>query len=139
MKRLLFDTNIILDVLQDREPHVEPSAAVWSVVERGEAEGAVSAHSITTIHYLIRKEIGNAKARSIILKVLKVFEIAAVNRDVIDQAFQYHCPDFEDAVTAAAAQAASCDYVVTRDPKGFRGSPLRCITPEAAIPLLQKQ
>jgi hypothetical protein len=47
-----------------------------------------------------------------------------------------HAPDFEDSVTAAAAELAGCDLIVTRDPKGFRGSPVRALAPEAAAPLL---
>jgi predicted nucleic acid-binding protein len=137
MKRVLFDTNIILDVLLDRKPHAEASASIWAVVEQGTAEGALAAHAVTTLHYLIRKETGNAKAKTIIAKILQVLELAAVNRDVIDEALKYTCPDFEDAVTAAAARAAGCEYIVTRDPKGFRGSPLRCLTPEAALPILR--
>jgi hypothetical protein len=46
--------------------------------------------------------------------------------------------DFEDAVTAAAAQQAACDFIVTRDPKGFRRSPVRHLPPEALLPLLEQ-
>ena len=137
MKRVLFDTNIILDVLFEREPHFEASASVWALVEQGKIEGALSAHAVTTLHYLTRKETGAAKAKSVVSMILQVFEVAAVNRDVIDEALKYTCPDFEDALTASAARGAGCEYVITRDPKGFRGSPLRCLTPEAAIPLLR--
>jgi len=35
MKRILFDTNVVLDVLLDRQPHVEASAAAWAAVETG--------------------------------------------------------------------------------------------------------
>ncbi len=55
---------------------------------------------------------------------------------VIHEAVQLRCPDFEDAVTAAAARNANCDYILTRDPKGFRGSPVRPVTPEEALPLM---
>jgi len=55
---------------------------------------------------------------------------------VIQQALAFSLPDFEDSVTAAAAQLASCDFIITRDPKGFRGSPIRSFAPEAAVPLL---
>jgi predicted nucleic acid-binding protein len=137
MKRVLFDTNIVLDVLFEREPHFETSASVWALVEQGTIEGALSAHAVTTLHYLTRKETGSAKAKSVISMILQVFEVAAVNRDVINEALKYTCPDFEDAVTAAAARAAGCEYVITRDPKGFRGSHVRCLTPEAALPLLR--
>ena len=138
MKRLLFDTNILLDVLLDRQPHAEASSLAWTAIEQGTAEGAVAAHALTTIHYFLHKELGNAKAKNIITKILQVFELAAINRDVIDEAIKYPCSDFEDAVTAAAARAAGCDYIVTRDAKGFRGTPLRCLTPGATIPLFRK-
>jgi len=135
MKRILFDVNVVLDVLLDRKPDAEASAGAWVAVETGMAEGFLAAHAVTTIHYLVRKEIGAAKAKGIISAILRVFGIAAVNSAVIQEALQLSCPDFEDAVTAAAARLASCDYIVTRDPKGFRGSPVRPLPPEAVIPL----
>jgi predicted nucleic acid-binding protein len=136
MRRLLFDINVVLDVLLDRKPHVEASAAAWATVETGVAEGLLAAHAVTTIHYLLRKEMGAAKARRIISTILKVFRVAAVDGAVIEEALQLSFPDFEDAVTAAAARLADCDYIVTRDPKGFRASPVRSLTPEAVTPLL---
>lgn len=138
MKRILFDTNVILDVLLDRKPHADASAAVWSSVETGVLEGMLSAHAVTTIHYLVRRERGAAKATRTIHAILKVFGIAAVDAGVIHEALQLSLSDFEDAVTAAAARSAGCECIVTRDPRGFRASPVRCLTPEAVIPLLEK-
>jgi predicted nucleic acid-binding protein len=137
MRRVLFDTNVVLDVLLDRQPYAEASAAVWSAVETGTAEGILAAHAVTTIHYLIRKEKGNARARRIVSAILRVFGVAAVDGAVAREALLLPCPDFEDAVTAAAARLAGCECIVTRDPKGFRGSPVRALTPEAVLPLLQ--
>jgi predicted nucleic acid-binding protein len=136
MKIILFDTNVVLDVLLNRQPHAEASAAVWAAVETGRAEGMLSAHAITTIHYLVHRETGTTKARRIVTSLLRVFGIATVDATVIHEALQLPFSDFEDAVTAAAARLAGCDYIVTRDPKGFRGSPVRTLTPEAISPLL---
>src|SRR6202041_3387101 len=58
MTRILFDTNVVLDVLLDRQPQVDASAAAWAAVETGVSEGLLAAHAVTTIHYLIRKEMG---------------------------------------------------------------------------------
>jgi predicted nucleic acid-binding protein len=138
MKRILFDTDVVLDVLLDRQPYVEASAAVWSAVEAGLSEGLLAAHAVTTIHYLVRKETGDVKTRRIMSAILRVFGVAAVNGSVVQEALQMHLSDFEDAVTAAAARLAGCESIVTRDPKRFRGSPVRALTPEAAIPLLHK-
>lgn len=139
MKRVLFDINVVLDVLLDRKPYVEASAAAWAVVETGISEGLLAAHSITTIHYLVRKEMGSVKARRIISAILRVFGVAAVDGAVVQEALQLSFSDFEDAVTAAAARSAGCECIVTRDPRRFRGSPVRALTPEAVMPLLGRK
>jgi predicted nucleic acid-binding protein len=136
MRRVLLDTNVVLDVLLDRQPYAEASALVWAAVEAGVAEGLLAAHAVTTIHYLVRKEKGNVKARRIVSAILRVFTVAAVDSAVVQEALELSCPDFEDAITAAAARSAGCECIVTRDPRGCRGSPLRALTPEAVLPLL---
>jgi len=138
MKRILFDTNVVLDVLLDRQPYVEASAAVWAAVEAGASEGMLAAHAVTTIHYLLGKELSSAKARRIVSAILRVFGVAAVDGAVVQEALQLPFSDFEDAVTAAAARLAGCECIVTRDPRGFRGSPVRALKPEAVTPLLRK-
>jgi predicted nucleic acid-binding protein len=136
MTKVLLDTNVILDVLLDRQPHVEASGAVWAIVETGRLPGMISAHAVTTLHYLIRKELGLAKAKRIMGEILNVFAVAAVDGTVIRDALTMPSADFEDSVTAAAAKNAACYCIVTRDPKGFRGSSVLCLTPEAALPIL---
>ena len=137
MIRVLLDVNVILDVLLDRRAHAEASSAVWSAVERGITEGMLAAHSVRTIHYLTRKATGDAKAKRMLSSILQVFAVAAVDGPVIEEALHSTCADFEDAVVAAAARRAGCDYIVTRDPKGFRGSAVRAFAPEGVMPLLR--
>ena len=136
MRKVLIDTNVVLDVLLEREPHVSPSTAVWAAVETGRTQGFLAAHAMTTIHYLIRKELGLVKARRIVSVILRIFSIAGVDGAVIQGALQLSLTDFEDAVTASAANVAGCDFIVTRDAKGFRGSAVRTLTPEQAVALL---
>lgn len=139
MRRILLDTNVVLDILLDRTPWAEASAAVWTAIETGVAEGLLAAHAVTTIHYLLRKEIGNAQARKTVSSILRVLNVAPVDSEVLQHALQLPFSDFEDAVTAAAAHSAGCDCIVTRDPKGFRGSPVRSLTPEAVLPILSHE
>jgi predicted nucleic acid-binding protein len=136
MKKVLVDTNVILDVLRDRQPHAGASAAVWAAIESGSAAGLLAAHAITTIHYLMRRELGNARAKRMIAAMLRVFGVASVDGPAIQLALDLPLSDFEDAVTAAAAQLALCDYIVTGNPKGFRGCGIRALMPEAAVPIL---
>ena len=139
MKRVLFDTNVVLDVLLDRQPYVEASASAWAAVETGASEGMLAAHALTTVYYLVRKERGDFKARRIVSAILRVFRVAAVDEAVVQEALRLGFSDFEDAVTAAAARLAGCECIVTRDPKGFRGSQIRALTPEGVTPLLDKE
>jgi predicted nucleic acid-binding protein len=136
MKHVLIDTNVVLDVLLERKPHVAASAAVWDAVESGGAEGYLTAHAITTIHYLAQKQLGSRRAKRVITSLLQVFEVATVDGSVLRDALQNEAPDFEDAVSEAAAQATGCEAIITRDPKGFRAAGLPVLTPEAAVPLL---
>ncbi|MGD0297472.1 MAG: PIN domain-containing protein [Bryobacteraceae bacterium] len=135
MKKVLIDTNVVLDVLLDRQPHAAGSVAIWAAVETRFAQGLLAAHAITTVHYVMRRELGTARATRTIGTILRVFGVAAVDGPVIQLALGLPVSDFEDAVTAAAAQFAGCDYIVTRDPKGFRGCGVQSLAPEAAATL----
>ena len=132
MKRFLVDTNVVLDVLLERQPHFTASAAVWTAIETAAAEGYLAAHGITTIHYLAQKHLGTHRARRVITTLLQVFRVAPIDDSVLRDALDHAGNDFEDAVTAAAARFSKCDAIVTRDPKGFRAAELPVLTPEAA-------
>lgn len=133
MRRALVDLNVVLDVLLDRAPHVEASAALWALVERREAEGLLAAHSIPTLHYLAARTRGRPFAERCVRDVLEVFGVAPVGQEVLRDALALEWPDYEDAVCATAAAAAGCHLIATRDPRGFRGSPVRALAPEAAV------
>lgn len=135
--RILFDTNIILDVLLNRAPLVAASSLVWNRVEKGPEEGLISAHAVTTIFYIIQRQQGPATAKEIVAWLLQVFGVSSVDRSVLQAALLLPNSDFEDAVTISAAQRSSCDFIVTRDPKGFRGSPVPAFSPEALLPIIR--
>ena len=78
-----------------------PVRLCGSAVETGVAEGMLAAHAMTTIHYLIRKEMGNARSARTVSAILRVFRVAAVDGVVIQQALELPVSDFEDAVTAS--------------------------------------
>jgi predicted nucleic acid-binding protein len=105
-------------------------------VESGRIRGYLPAHAVTTIFYLLRKQVGVEEARKIVGLLLHVFDVAPVNERVLASALTLACPDFEDAVCAAAAHAARCEVVVTRDPKGFLGSVVPALEPDVVLAAL---
>ena len=138
LKRVLVDTNIVMDILLNREPHIAASSAVWAAIETGSVEGLPAAHAVTAIHYLIRIEQGVAKARRTVRAMLRVFGVSSGGciRSPGRPGLTWAGPDFEGSGTAAAAKLAGCDLIVTRDPHDFRGSPVRALMPAVAAPIL---
>jgi predicted nucleic acid-binding protein len=136
VRRLLLDVNLILDVLLNRHPHAEAASAVWTGVEMGAAHGLLSAHAVTTIHYLNMRAVGAKMARATTEALLSVFDVAVVDEAVLRSAAAMGWRDFEDAVTTAAALRARCDAIVTRNPRDFAKASIRVLRPgEAAAAL----
>ncbi len=100
---ILFDTNVVLDVLLDREPFANDAAFLLSKVEQSKISGFLCATTVTTIHYLIAKALGPVEAILHVQSLLSLFTVAPVNRLVLEQALAASFIDFEDAVLHAAA------------------------------------
>lgn len=127
--RVLLDTNVVLDVLLDREPFVEDSAAVFAWVEGGALTGLLCATTLTTLAYLAGKTVGKAQATRQIRQLMSLFEVAPVTRAVLDAALASKAADFEDAVLAEAARQAGAQAIITRNLRDFAHSPVRAHTP----------
>ena len=112
---VLIDLNIILDVLQEREPFYGTSAQVLAGVETGLITGYLAAHSVTTLFYLIQKDQSASAARAAITELLQFLKIAPVNQNTIDQALNLDYRDFEDAVQMISALQCKADYLITRN------------------------
>ena len=137
--RILFDTNVILDVLLDREPFSTVAARLFTKVEAGEITGYVCATTITTIFYLASKVIGAASAKEEINKIMMLFEVAPVNRAVLDAAISSQFKDFEDAVVIESAIYKDAQGIVTRDLKGLQSSKIYIYSPEELLLMLESK
>jgi len=135
--KVLFDTNIILDVLLDREPFSEDAALLMSKVERSEITGFLGATTITTIHYLASKVLGSELALKHIHSILGLFEIAPINRIVLENALEARFTDFEDAVLYEAACHIGAEYIITRNISDFKKSKLPVFTPGEFMNMLR--
>ena len=112
---ILIDLNIILDVLQNREPFYEDSAQMLAGIETGLITGYLAAHSVTTLFYLIQKDQSASAASAAITELLQFLKIAPINQNTIDQALNLDYRDFEDAVQMICALQCKADYLITRN------------------------
>jgi len=135
--RVLFDTNIVLDLLLDRKPHAEAAADLFARVESGEMTGYIGATTVTTIHYLAAKAVGARRARTLVGRLLNLMEVAPVSRAVLESALESATADYEDAVLCEAARQVDAQAIVTRNRADFRKSPLPVYTPVEMLKLLQ--
>ncbi len=133
--KILYDINIILDVLLSRYPFFLNSARVMAMAENREIDGWLCGDAATTIHYLIRKKLGNEKATKNITRLLNIFKITEINKSVISAATVSPIKDFEDAVVEESAKYNSVDIILTRDLKDFQNSTLKIYSPEDFINL----
>ena len=133
--RVFLDANVVLDVLANREPFIADSAAVLSLVESRQLEGFVAAHTVTTLFYFLRRDLGGTRARDVLMDLLRVVEIVGVDQDRIFQALAMDWDDFEDAVQASCAAKVEADYLLTRDKTGFRGSHVPVLSPAEFVAL----
>ncbi|MBK7005259.1 MAG: PIN domain-containing protein [Burkholderiales bacterium] len=128
--KLVLDTNVVLDLLLNRAPFAEAAAAVFTRIESGLASACVCTTTITTVHYLAHKTVGDQQARHHIQQLLTLLEVAPVTRAVIDRALRSPLSDFEGAVLAESAHLAKAQAIITRNGKDFQGGPLRIYTPQ---------
>jgi predicted nucleic acid-binding protein len=138
VKRVLFDSDVLLDVLARRQPFVVASAQALNSVTQEQVEGYVSGHAITNIFYILRRQIGNDTARKLLSTLLERIQVASITDEVIRAALQSPMKDFEDAVTSEAALATGLDIILTRNIADFVASPVPVMLPEEFVVTLSE-
>jgi predicted nucleic acid-binding protein len=133
---VLFDLNIILDVLQERAGFYEFSALLLARAETGDIQGWLAAHAVTTLFYLIAKDKSPDQARVAITSLMQFLRIAPVDQNTIEQALNLPYRDFEDAVQMIAALHIQADYLLTRNVRDYQPAPLAVIQPAELLAVL---
>ncbi len=134
---ILFDVNVVLDVLLDRKPWVTEAAAAWRANDEGQIIGYILASAMTDIFYIARRLAGLEMARTTVRTCLEAFEICTVDRQALEQAEALQGNDFEDNLQIACANIAGIDAIVTRDKNGFKTATIPVWTPAELLTQLR--
>jgi predicted nucleic acid-binding protein len=129
--KVFVDTDVLLDVALAREPFVEASAGVLQWVEDG-GEAAIAWHSMANCSYLLK-----SSGRNFLEMLLGLVEVAPVSTVEARRALVLPMSDLEDAMQAAAALAWGADYIITRNLRDYRNSPVKGMTPSAFLKLVR--
>ena len=136
--RVLLDTNVVVDVLQRREPWFQDGAAIFHAVANKQITGCLTAKQIADIHFFARKQFKEAenvdeKARQVVSKLLTLFELTDTLGDDCKDALGIRNGDYEDAILIKSAVRSGMDCIVTRNPTHFRLSPVPIFSPAAFV------
>ncbi len=128
--RILIDTNIILDIVQKREPFFADSYQALRKAIETNAECLISASAATDIFYMLRRAFQSSqKAKERIEQLSQIFAFADVQGSDIQTALMCSMPDFEEAVVDAVAERSGASYILTRNIRDFAGSSVPAVTP----------
>ena len=126
-KHYLVDTNVIIDMLLDRED-ADAACAVFDGAERGDYYLHVCALSFTTMFYSLRKILSREDRINALIQLKEAMEVAEVDANVIDMALKSGWKDFEDAVqNYSAVVDPQISAIITRNTKDFKDSSLEVV------------
>ncbi len=133
---LLIDTNVILDVLQNRAQFIESSKKVIALIYEGKYKGVIAAHSITNLWYVLRKFFTQEKRRELVMTLMKYFQVSCLDKQkLIDGLQRSDFLDFEDCLQDECAMEFNADFIITRNTKDFKNSKVPAVTPEEFLKL----
>ena len=130
---ILLDTDILVDVALDRQPHSQLATELLRRIERSSVAAFIAWHSVTNFYYIVGRERGDAMARESIAQLLHSVTVAATSTDDVHFAMGLPMSDFEDAMQVAAARACGARLIVTRNLRDYENSPIPAAHPSEAL------
>jgi len=131
MKRVLIDTDVILDFFFDRKPFSDNAAKVLSLCESREIKGFITSVIISNVYYILRQTSTHEKVIEKLKQLITITEVLTTDREVIVQALNSNFKDFEDALQNYSAELnGQIDLIITRNVKDFKSSSLGVMTPD---------
>ena len=127
MTKLFLDTNIVIDLLEKREPYCYDAVRLFSMAYNKQVDLFVSPMTYATASYLLSKH-GAEGVRNLLSDLRCLTQVTTANERTIDDALASQFKDFEDALQYYSAQQAKADAVITRNGKDFTNSELPVMT-----------
>ncbi len=129
MRRILVDTNIVIDLLAQRDEFYDEAAELFSLSDKKEITLVISSLTFANTHYILCKQSGAKQAREILRKFKVLVEILNLDDKIIalalsDESF----PDFEDGLQYYSAVENDVDVILTRNKKDFKNSKIPVLT-----------
>ena len=128
MKKLLVDTNIMLDLLARRAPFHNEAAALFSLADRQVISLSISSLSLANTHYVLSRFKSQTEAKKIIRDFKVLVQVLSFDDKIADLALNSEYKDFEDAIQYYTAIENGQDGIISRDHQGFQKSKIPVMT-----------
>lgn len=128
MCRLLIDTNILLDSLDEKRPACAEARQLLDRCNGWGEFGMMCSLSIKDVYYISTRLHGEAWARQAVRSLMGLLVIAPVSAEECDMALNSNEPDFENGLIRACAELNGADFIITRDKDAFAKSKVRSMT-----------
>ncbi len=137
MQKLFLDTNVVLDLLGEREPFYFAAAKIATLADKGKITVAVSALTYSTVFYLLSRAEDIEVAKEKIRKFKVLAETSDLTDKILDKGLASEFSDFEDALQYYCALEKDCTLLITRNGKDFRESTIPVMTPDEYLSSLK--
>jgi predicted nucleic acid-binding protein len=134
MKNLFLDTNVVIDLLEKREPYWYDAALLFTMAYNKQARLFISPMTYATASFLLHKH-GAENVRHLLFNLRQLAHVSSANEHTVDSALSSQFKDFEDALQYYSAQQAKVDIIITRNGKDFLSSTLPVMTPREFLDL----
>ena len=132
-KRVYLDTNVMLDLLGEREPFYNSIAQIATLADQKKLEIVVSPISFATDNYFLSKFEGISVAKDKLRKFKVLCEISIIDETIIEKGLNSNFEDFEDSLQYFCAVDSECEVIITRNAKDFKNSLLPVMSAEEFI------
>jgi predicted nucleic acid-binding protein len=121
MDKIFIDSDIILDLIQEREHYLD-AMNLFSLLEENKIKGYVSPLIFANLFYILRKQESNKFAIGILMKLKALLHVLTINEKIIELALSSGFKDFEDAIQYYTALEENLDYIITRNKEDYKKS-----------------
>ena len=128
MMKVFLDTNIVIDLLDRREPFYVDAVKLFTLAYQKEITLFVSPMTYATASYLLRKH-GKEGMRKLLGNFRQLSRITRADESVVDAALASSFDDYEDALQYYSALTENVDVIVTRNKKDFLLSKIPVLLP----------
>lgn len=137
MKKILIDTDVLLDFFYDRKPFSDSSTAILSLCEQRKLEGYITPVIISNTYYLLRRNSKHEKVIERLKQLLTITNVLQMDKLVIEKALNSEFKDFEDALqNFAAINYGKIEAIITRNVKDYKKSEIGALTPDLFVKII---